>query len=991
MKIEEKKYWKSIEEVKSPRTFKELAKNEFSEGYMDTSNTVSRKKFLKIMGASIALATLSGCRKPVQKIIPYVNAADKIKPGIPNYYASVMPFGLNSFGIIAESHEGRPTHIHGNTNHPESLGATNSFVQASILDLYDPDRSKVIKNNKKISSWSKLSDFLQSMSSQKSKVAILSKPFSSPSLKGLKSKLGNKVDWYCYDPMNDENEDLGIEEAIGKKCVAQFSLDRAQTILSIDSDFLGTDIRVTRNTKDFSKKRKVQDKKSAAMNRLYVIESNFSQTGAIADHRKVMRQSDIDYFVSKLWKGFLGKKIDDKFIKVVLSDLKKNNGVITGGARLSAKTHELITRMNLLMRSKAVKYIEKSKFKNSCFSDEEKYKKLIKKMNKNEIDCLIIFDSNPVYFEKNNQGFAKALKGIKSSIHFGPYFDETASLCEWHVPKSHYLESWGDCQSLSGAVSIIQPLISPLYYQAYSDLDFLHLIDNPLKYKNSKPMDAAYSLIKNTYKKSWNKYLYNGIVKTDKHKSVKINYSNLRNARNLKTERKNIDGIEVSFYLSSQVYDGAFSNNAWLQESPDSMSKIAWDNVAMMSDSTAKKMGLGKGQLLSLKYNEKEIEIPAWVLPGHADGQISLQVGYGRFFKSSVAQSVGKNVFPLMNGALTNNSIKIEKRQSVVSIACTQDHHGMDTDDSFTNNEIQSRLHDIFREVTLEDYKKYGGKQIAKITKDKHLTKKDGTDKTLYKNPYSNFYDAKAKPYNKPYDINDPPQWGMTIDLNSCTGCNACAIACQSENNIPTVGKDEVLKGREMSWVRLDRYFKGSSDNPEVAFQPVSCVHCENAPCEQVCPVAATVHDEEGINAMVYNRCIGTRYCANNCPYKVRRFNFHNYTYDTPEIVQMAHNPDVTIRFRGVMEKCTYCIQILKEAEQKSVVQKKNLNDIDFKVACQSSCPADCIEFGNIKDSESEIFKWKQNDRDYSLLEQLNTKPRTTYLAKLRNPNKELI
>lgn len=985
MKVDQKTYWKSIEELNDFEKSRKKNFNEFPDSVIEAPSKMSRKKFLSIMGASIALVTMSGCRKPVQKIVPYIDQPHGVIPGIPKHYATAMPFGLNSFGVIVENHEGRPTHLIGNKNHPSSLGSTNGFVQASILDLYDPDRSKLIRNNKNRSNWKKFVNMLSTI--DKSKTAILSSSFSSPSIFDFKNNLEKEgVFWCCYDPISNENEIHGIQSSLGYEAFAKYDFSKSDCILSIDSDFLNMDINSIRNTKDFSKKRKVRSSKDS-MSRLYVVESNLSQTGSVADHRLALSHNKLINFVYNLWDKFQGDNVSDTFIDAVYRDLKKNNGVIKGGMALPKDCHDLIVRMNHVLKSKAVTYT-RIKETSACVSNLNHFKKLLKLMGDGAIENLIVFDSNPVYSSKSSDFFISVMKKVKNKIHFGPYFDETAELCDWHIPKAHYLESWGDCQSIDGTVSIIQPMISPLYKESYSDLDFLNAISDPQSSQDLNPMEISYKIIKNRYSSNWNRYLHNGIVKsTTKSKRSK----NLEKI-NTDSKKSTFNGYEVVFYLSGQVYDGKFANNAWLQETPDSVSKVTWDNVAMLSEKTANKLDIKNKEMVSFSYKKKNINVPAWIMPGHADNQISLQVGYGRTFDSRVAKSVGQNVFPLMNGSFVNQSIKIKKTGLFAEIACTQDHHGMNTNDDFANSEIQNRLSDIFRELTLDDYQKNGAYSIQKITKNKHLTMKNGDIKTMYESPYQKFYDAEAKPYNKPYDPQDPPQWGMTIDLNSCTGCNACDIACRSENNIPTVGKEEILKGREMSWVRVDRYFSGSVENPKVAFQPVACVHCENAPCEQVCPVAATVHDKEGINAMVYNRCIGTRYCANNCPYKVRRFNFHNYTKDTPEVVQMAHNPDVTIRFRGVMEKCTYCIQKLKEVEHKSRVTKKNLNEFSVDVACQSACPADCIEFGNIKDSTpgNDIYITKQNDRDYSLLEQLNTRPRTTYLAKIRNTNKEI-
>ena len=998
MKEDNNKYWKSIEELKSPQTFNEAAKNEFPDNMLEAPDKMTRKKFLSIMGASIALASLSGCRKPVEKIVPYVANPETITPGVSNYYATTVPFGMNSYGVIVKSNEGRPTYIEGNPNHSSSLGATNGFVQASILDLYDPDRSTYISKKNQKSSINELKKELKTALEGNKKVRVLSSSFSSPSMKKIKNLIAkNKnVDWVCFDRMNNENEYDGIKLATGTRCKAIYHFNKADRVLSIDSDFLNLDENPIYNTKKFSEKRKVRGKhhKKATMNRLYVVESNMSQTGALADNRLRLKQSDIDLFVFDLWNHVVKGKISKQdWINKLYNDLKSHKSVVKGGARLSAESHAMIAQINKELNSigKTVEYIPlNTQDVNCCPSDHSSYKELLSDIKKGDIACLIMLDSNPVY---TSSDIVALFKKIPLKIHFGMHYDETASLCDWHVPKAHYLESWGDCESIDGTQSIIQPLISQLYKDSLSDLDFAIMLLKEMPNGNDKSMkdiSNAYQLIYDMYKAQWKKYLYNGWVRSGYPNSYGVNKNNGKNWKGKKDfnlDKKPNKEIEMVFYTSGNVYDGRFANNGWLQENPDSISKITWDNAALMSAKTAKKLGYKNKELINLKANGGSVLLPVWILPGHADNQISVQVGYGRSFKSRIAENVGGNVYPLMNGSYSS-SVNHSSTGKMYTIACTQDHHGMNSENpsqDAADKEVQKRLPDIYRELTLDEYRNDGPfNKVGKIDKNKHLEDKNGKLKTLYDNPYEEIYD-------RPYDPANPPQWAMSIDLNSCTGCNACAIACQSENNIPIVGKDQVEKGREMNWIRLDRYYKGTdSDNPEVAFQPVACVHCENAPCEQVCPVSATVHDDEGLNVMVYNRCIGTRYCANNCPYKVRRFNFHNYTLDTPDIVQMAHNPDVTVRFRGVMEKCTFCIQRIKEVEHKSKVEKKPVENYNLKTACQSACPADCVDFGNKQDPHSDIYKSRNSERSYSLLAELNTRPRTTYLAKIRNPNKKI-
>ena len=577
MKENKNKYWKSIEERNDPTSFKEAAQNEFPEDILETPSKISRKKFLSIMGASIALAGLSGCRKPVQKIVPYVNAPENVKLGVPNYYATTMPFGSNAFGVIVESHEGRPTHIEGNFNHNSSLGATNSFVQASILDLYDPDRSKYIRHNNKKSSMSSFLKSLQEVKESNKVIKILSSSFSSPSLNTLKSNLKSQgIDWVCYDPINNENELEGLKAVTGKKVKAVYHFDKADRILSIDSDFLNMDEDSISNTKGFSKKRKVVDRKTAKMNRLYVVESCLSTTGAMSDHRLRLKQSEIENFIARLWDRFnSNKKSNDAFLESLYKDLTnskfKGKSIVKGGFRLSKESHSLIALINdnLGNIGKTVNYIP---LKDSSYnpSSTKNFNSLIKQIDSNKVDCLFILDSNPVYFSKSNYKFKDLLKKVSTTIHFGSHYDETGVLCDWHIPKAHYLESWGDCESIDGTISITQPLISPLY-NCYNDLDVLSALKDPIKNKAVKPMDSAFKMIKSKYsnKYNWNKILYNGKVKNGP--SIKKSASIKKSIKN-KKQNNSSNSLELVFFLSSSTYDGGFSNNGWLQETPDSIS-----------------------------------------------------------------------------------------------------------------------------------------------------------------------------------------------------------------------------------------------------------------------------------------------------------------------------------------------------------------------------------------------------------------------------------
>ena len=1005
IKESNKIYWKSIKDKNNSEEIKSLIENEFPAGTVELAETMTRKKFLSLMGASMAMAGLVGCRKPAQKILPYIQAPEEIIPGIPNYYASTMPFGMNSFGIVVESHEGRPTHIEGNSLHSSSKGSVNPFIQASILDLYDPDRMKYIYSSSGKSSIDNFKKSIKEISGVfKDKdgegLAVLSSSFRSPTTKNLHDKfISNypKSNWVSFDSISYENQISGLESVIGDKVLPVYHFDKANIVLSLESDFIGSDLNSIHNQKTFSKKRKVKTK-TDTMNRLYTVESNLSSTGMMADHRFKIKPSQIYNFVAELNNMLLSygltnlNKItlnkthfkDNKFISVLAKDLIKNKSksIITVGADLDSSIHALICIINQSLNNNN-KTITYHNVADAILSDSKSLTDLFEQIKLNKIDTLLVLDLD--FYHLFSHYFDKNISSLVNIIYLGSHNDMTAKNAYWSIPKSHYLESWGDATSIDGTKSIVQPLIAPLYESiSINEIISLFLGEDKTDYNLVKEFWKN-NILTTNFSKKWRKTIHDGYLKESENsntlKTKKISFKKPYSLFNQKLKSiKKTGNIEIRFCASNQIYDGRYINNYWLRESPDPITKVSWENVALISHNMASTYHVENSDIISIKHNNKSIEIPVWVLPGIPDETIILELGYGRFINHESDRNyidedvLGVNVLPLKdngeNFLIGANFSTTNKKQIV---ACTQDHHGLDLE-KLASDEVENRLPEIIRESNIQDFKK-NDDFVLDYDRKWHLPDEDKDMPSLYPS----------------HDYSEGPQWGMNIDLNVCSGCNACAIACQSENNIPVVGKQQVHDGREMSWIRMDRYFKGDIDNPEFALQPVGCVHCENAPCEQVCPVAATTHDEEGLNGMTYNRCIGTRYCANNCTYKVRRFNFYNYTYDSPEVVQMAQNPDVTVRFRGVMEKCTYCVQRISEAKITAKNEKRSLIDGDVKVACQSACAMDAITFGDITDSNSEVSKAKSLSHDYSLLKMLNTKPRTTYLAKFRNPHPDLI
>ena len=1042
-----KEYWRSLEELADTEEFRELLHREFPQNASEFNDPVGRRKFLKLMGASFALAGLTACtRQPEEYIAPYVRQPEELVPGKPVYFATAMPLDGFATGLIVESHEGRPTKIEGNKDHPASLGATDVFSQASVLGLYDPDRSQTLTFLGDIVTWSAfLGAVKPAMDAQRAVAAqkpakgglrILTGTVTSPTLayqiKSLLAALPT-AKWHQYDPAGRDNVREGSKLAFGQYANTVYHFDKADVVLSLDSDFLSCGPASLRYARDFSAKRRLTNG-NREMNRLYVVESTVTNTGAVADQRLAMRPSEVGVFASAfrfVAAGSLSAGLDDfsfhsteplnsehlKWIKAIEGDLNSHRGtsIVIAGDSQPPGVHALAHKMNEALGNVGKTLVYTDPIEANPVNGNASLRELVADMNSGQVDLLLILGGNPVYNAPGDLDFAGAMKKAPLRAHLSLYKDETSELCQWHIPEAHYLESWGDTRAFDGTASIIQPLISPLYSgkSAHEVLAaFLNEPERPgyeivrdywskrfaaggqepvLKTPAPVPQTAIanqsatvspqtspakpQSQSASGFEQFWRKSLHDGFVADSAFKPATLslkpglipNFEPLTPAA----------GIDIVFRADPTIHDGRFANNGWLQELPKPLSKLTWDNAAIVSPATAGTLGLGKkvndiatnrmgsigGEIIAdqveLRYAGRKVIAPVFIQPGHPDNVVTVHIGYGRTIAGKVGSNTGFNAYSIRTSDAPwfGSGLEISKTGASYSLATTQSHHLLDAE------EVGER--DILRSATLEEYRK-------------HPSLAPQNDES---NPKESLY--------PPFQY-DGYAWGMAIDLSSCIGCSACIMACVAENNIPVVGKEQVARSREMHWLRVDAYYKGGQTNPKTYFQPVPCQQCENAPCELVCPVAATAHSAEGLNDMTYNRCVGTRYCSNNCPYKVRRFNFLLYQDFYTASLKMMRNPDVSVRSRGVMEKCTYCVQRIQEAKIDSEKEDRQVRDGEIVTACEQACPTQAIVFGNINDTASRVSKLKGEERNYSLLGSLNTKPRTTYLGAVRNPNPEL-
>ena len=992
-----KEYWRCLEELADAEGFKELLASSVPRHAGAWLDSLDRRDFLKLMGASLALAGLSGCLSSApaptdEKIVPYVTQPEDIVPGRPLFFATGMNLGGFARGLLVESHMGRPIKIEGNPQHPASLGASDVFMQASILNLYDPDRSQAVSNAGIISSWNTFVSALNAqLEIQRSKqgegLRLLTETVTSPTLASqLKQLLARfpKAKWHQYDGAGRDVLYEGARLAFGEAVETLYRFDRADIVLSIDSDFLFFGPASIRYARDFANKRRIDGPK-AAMNRLYSIETTATVTGAMADHRLPLAPSAIEAFAKRI-AGALGVKVgdgkaelaaqDEPWVRALVRDLQQHHGrsIVIAGDQQSANIHKLAHAMNEALENVAKTVVYTDPVAANPINQAQSLQELARDVQSNSVEVLIIVGGNPVYTAPADLDFGRLLVKSNFAVHLSQYEDETSSLCHWHIPEAHYLESWSDARAFDGTATIIQPLIAPLYGGRTAHELLAAVMDQPDR--------GSYDIVRDYWREQsggkdfelfWRTAVHDGIVagtalppKTIKLKPNSTSEAGRSTPSSVQAQNQN--SLEIIFRPDPTVLDGRFANNGWLQETPKPLTKLTWDNAVLLSPATAERLGLSRtigttggehgtiyADVVEVSFQGRQVRAPAWILPGHADDCLTVHLGHGRTRAGRVGNGVGFNANALrtVETSWRGSGVEIHKTGDQYPLACTQFHHLMEG-------------RDLVRAATLERYH-----QNPNFARDRE------EDSPARSSLYPGFeYEGYA--------------WGMAIDTHSCIGCNACVVACAAENNTPVVGKKEVMRGREMHWIRIDRYYKGSLDSPEMFHQPVPCMQCENAPCELVCPVGATVHSQEGLNDMTYNRCVGTRYCSNNCPYKVRRFNFFQYADFTTPSLKLLHNPDVTVRSRGVMEKCTYCVQRINHAKIEAEKEDRKVRDGEILTACQQACPTQAIVFGDINDPNSRVSKLKALSLNYSLLADLNTKPRTTYQAKLTNPNPEI-
>lgn len=1036
------KYWRSIEHQTRTKAYVDYIKDEFKAGDSEISG-LDRRDMLKIMGASIALSGVGvACRRPVDNIMPYSKAPEDVIPGISNYFATARPSISGAVGLVMQSHEGRPTKVEGNKEHPFSSGAASTYDQAAVLELYDPDRSRVpmrmVDSDRLVSTWTEWDVFAQKhfaqlkLSKGKGLVFLLNGE-DAPTVERLqKSILAQypEASFHEYNPLALDNTENGAEIAFGKNARVRPLFSGAKILLTIHADPFMSGPGALQNAKGFSLNRKIYSAKDATkMNRLYAVEAAFSVTGTNADHRMRLSAAESGDFLKAVakeltkydnltWHKFVqeyfsalpeSKTLDLKFVSALAKDLAKNKGqsLIVVGDNQPAAVHALAHMLNEVLGG-LNKTFTVYKTPNAYVNKGTlALAQLSQKINAGTVDTLVMLGVNPVYASAGTLNFAQALKKVKTVIHSGLYDDETANVSTWHLPGAHFLESWSDARAYEGTASIIQPLIAPLH-DGRSTVEILAQTLNPAGADGFAEVKKTWfdSIFISANEKSWRRALHDGVIAKTQFLNLveaKLDAANiLQQVKSLKNQPALDSTVEVIFNADYSVLDGSLANLSWLQELPDPITKLTWDNVVLVSQAVAQKFKINskvngryyQADRVLLTIGEKNLDLPAFIMPGLADNSVIVTLGYGRTKAGFIGNNVGVDVYPLLpaDGSFFVVGVTLTKTGDTYALAATQEQFAMNGDAIMELDTLTLHKRDPARVSSTQDYEN-----------NPEYVKKIGLPASLL----AKVTDSKIE---EPVQMVDPwpytgNKWGMVIDLTSCIGCNACVTACQSENNIPVVGKTQVMRSRAMHWIRVDRYFTGEVKNPQSISQPVPCMHCENAPCEPVCPVAATVHDTEGLNSMAYNRCVGTRYCGNNCPYKVRKFNYLDFTnsgnlYVAPlqkernTLLQMQKNPNVTIRYRGVMEKCTYCTQRIQEAKIAATRNKQNSNmlpDGAVTPACEQTCPTNAITFGNLNDPNSRVTKLKQVDRNYDLLQELNVRPRTSYLAKLRNPNPELV
>jgi MoCo/4Fe-4S cofactor protein with predicted Tat translocation signal len=979
-------FWTCLEELAADADFEERLHREFprSASAWDFTTT-DRRRFLQLMAASMALASASGCSSPpAEQIVPYVRPPEGVVPGIPLHFATAMPLQDGALGLVVTSHMGRPTKVEGNPLHPASLGATDAWAQASVLTLYDPDRSQTVRHLGEISTWGNfigaIRDALNGVV-EGAGIHIVSSPIWSPTLARQRTAFLEshpRARWYFYDPVGRHLARQGAILAYGRDVQPLYRFAESDVVLAIDSDFLMRGSAAVRYSHDLMSRRGNTD--AGPPNRLYVVESSITSTGAAADHRLPLTPTSMGRFLralaARLTPGTSSEAAVEHqaWLEALADDLQKHRGksIVLAGDQQPPDVHALVHSLNEILGNigTTIDYIEPVAVDD--MEQKSGLRELVNALKADEVNLLVLLDCNPAYDAPPDLDFHVALSKARQAVHFGLYADETAQRCHWHIPAAHYLESWGDARAFDGTAAIVQPLIAPLY-DGKTIPEVVSVVMDPAP-------QASYDLVRDTWKQEfkdafeqrWQRALRTGLVEDSKFPVITTTPQATLSERfaenSNSSEASNAAGYDLMLLPDPTIGDGRFANNGWLQELPKPLTKLTWENAVLLAPSTAQEHGLRTGDIVHLECNDQALDAPVCVVPGHPAGSITCHLGYGRTRAGRTGSGLGFNAYRFRSGEgqYIARGARFSKTGRRVQLAQTQTHHAID------------------------------GRNIVRFQTAASSSHNDNHTKSVQAHESGPSHSA---PYPLPSLLAEDSYsgfaWGMAIDLSKCHGCNACVVACQAENNIPIVGKAGVLQSREMHWLRLDLYYSGSPDNPQAIHQPMLCQHCEKAPCEVVCPVAATTHSSEGLNEMTYNRCIGTRYCSNNCPYKVRRFNFFNYQDEVNPVLKLLRNPEVTVRSRGVMEKCTYCVQRINHAR---IAAKKaaasgdepTIADGTLQTACQQSCPTRAIVFGDINDANSEVARLKADPRNYAVLSELGTRPRTTYLAPVRNPNPAL-
>jgi len=985
-------FWRSLEELEDTPAFREMLRDRFPHFVALANGPASRRGFLKLMGASLAFGGLVGCRRPQERIVPHASRPDGRDPGVPVQYATSMDVGGAAIGLLVTSFDGRPVKVEGNPGHPASAGGTNAVAQASVLELYDPDRSQAVVRNERgtrmVQDWAAFDGFAKShfeglRTAGGEGLAVLAEASSSPSRKALQHRVAEAFPgsrWIEYESLSRDSERAGLRSVFGTPTRAALDLSRAQVVVSLDADLFGDHPDQVRHARDFAAHRTGE---GGEMSRLYCVESAFSLTGAMADKRVPMRSGAIPAaalgLAARLLRADAGRGTLAPILATQLAGTAVTDGdrgpldrmaedllahphdaLVVAGPRQPAAVHALCALINLALGNEGHTVRHVVDPDGERVSHGAAIAELAGAIGEGQVSTLVVLGGNPAYDAPADLGFGALLEAVETTIHLGLYENETAGKCGWHLPRAHYLESWGDARGWGGTRGVVQPLIAPLY-GGRSDLELLATLLGE--------STGGQEIVRETlradfagvdFESHWRRTLHDGVVPHGGEfppvdsagaGGTGLDLASLAGADG--------GGTEVVVVPDGKVHDGRFANLGWLQELPGAMTKITWDNAALVPPADAEALGLTTNDRIALTAAGATVELPVYVMPGQAPGTIAVAPGYGRGSAGHVGDGVGVDVGPLRTtGAMdVIPGVAAAAAAGTHDLACTQDHYPIDP---IGESGMERRLDEIYRSADIEHYRHHP----------------DFAQHVVHHPPLEQMF--KDHEY-------DGHRWAMSVDLGKCVGCGTCVVACQAENNVPVVGRQEVENGREMHWIRVDRYFRGEPDAPRAVMMPVTCHQCENAPCEQVCPVAATVHDREGLNVMVYNRCVGTRYCANNCPYKVRRFNFFKFQDPDSDVEKMVFNPDVTVRSRGVMEKCSFCVQRINRVKIEAGNDGRLIEDGEIVPACAQACPAGAVVFGDLNDPESEVARLHAQDRSYALLGEMNNRPRLRYLARLTN------